>query len=130
MNLHQTGSALWVGKGELLFPTAAYVPDHMPRLRAGDVVEIRQTGTWMTMENFAVTGEGNVVVRVLCEKAEPTYGACLEQGPQVGKIRGVGATDTGYPPSVRDYGYSFTPMFDEKGSPLRAYPQTPVAPAP
>lgn len=130
INLSNTGSALWIRTGELAFPTGAIVPDHLPQLHAGDIVEIRQTKSWMSMEDFAITGEGNVVVRVLCAKAGPTYNECLEKAPKTGRFSGFGFTNTPYPPSVKDYGYSFTPMFDAKGSALRAYPQTPVSPAP
>ena len=123
MNLNNTGSALWIEKGELLFPTGALVPDHLPRLHAGDIVEIRQTKSWMSMENFATTGEGNIVVRVLCVKADSTYKDCLEKAPKTGRFPEVGATNTTYPASVKDYGYLFSPMFDARGKASRPYPQ-------
>lgn len=113
---------LWADQGELTFPTGAVVPDHLPRLKAGDIVEIRQTGTWRTMENFVSRGEGNVVVRVLCRKADPTYDKCLEAAPRIGKYKGVGETRTRYPASVSGYGFTFTPMFDSSGRALRPYP--------
>lgn len=125
VNLSQTSAGLWVTKGSLMFSTAAYVPDHLPQLHAGDIVEIRQTGTWMTMENFATRGEGNIVVRILCAKADANYEQCLNAAPKVGEFRGVGETHTPYPASVRDYGFTFTPMFDAEGRALRPYP--PVA---
>lgn len=129
INLNNTGSALWIEKGGLLFMTGAIVPDHLSQLRAGDIVEIRQTQSWMSMEDFALRGEGNIVVRVICAKVDPTYDECREKGPKTGRFSGVGATNTPYPASVKDYGYSFTPMFDAQGKPLRQYPQTPIAPA-
>lgn len=113
---------LWKNTGELSFLTGAYVPDHFPRLAAGDIVEVRQTGTWLTMVDFSRTGEGNVVVRILCRKASPDYDACLERQPRVGEFKGKGETHTPYPPSVAGYGYRFSPMFDAKGAALRAYP--------
>jgi hypothetical protein len=125
INLSQTSSGLWVTKGSLMFSTGAYVPDQLPQLHRDDVVEIRQTGTWMTMEDFATRGEGNIVVRILCRKADPNYEQCLNQAPKVGEFRGVGETHTPYPASVRDYGFTFTPMFDAEGRALRPYP--PVA---
>lgn len=128
INLSNTGSALWIGKGELAFPTGAFVPDHLPQLHAGDVIEIRQTKSWMTMEDFARTGEGNIVVRVLCAKASSTYKDCLEKAPKTGKFSGVGATNTPYPASVSDYGFKFTPMFDAQGRAVRPYPQSPASP--
>ncbi|MYM81809.1 hypothetical protein GTP44_07535 [Duganella sp. FT50W] len=122
INLSNTGSALWIAKGELAFPTGAIVPDHMPQLHAGDVVEIRQTASWMSMENFSVTGEGNIVVRVLCYAADSTYKACVDKTPKTGRIAGFGFTNTPFPASVRGYGFTFTPMFDEQGRALRRYP--------
>jgi len=123
VSLANTGSAMWIGKGEASFLTGAYVPDHLPRLRAGDIVEIRQTGTWDTMKNFITAGEGNIVVRILCSKASPDYEKCLKGTPKVGEHYGYGETHTAYPASVRDYGFTFTPMFDKKGQALRTYPQ-------
>src|SRR2546423_721600 len=58
--------------------------DHLPQLQAGDIVEIRQTGTWQTMEDFISRGEGNIVVRIMCAKADPDYEQCRERGPKVG----------------------------------------------
>lgn len=128
INLSNTGSALWIEKGELAFPTGAFVPDHLPRLHAGDVVEIRQTKSWMAMENFARTGEGNIVVRVLCAKAAPTYKECVEKAPRTGRFVGFGFTGTSFPASVKGYGFSFTPMFDANGKALRPYPAVPTLP--
>lgn len=117
---------LWVDQGQLQVMTGAMVPDHLPQLHAGDIVEIRQTGTYDTMKNFTVSGEGNVVVRILCQKGTPNYEACLDSAPKIGKYKGVGETHTPYPVSARDYGFTFTPMFDEKGRALRPYPQEPT----
>ncbi len=122
INLSNTGSALWIDKGELAFPTGAIVPDHLPRLHAGDIVEIRQTKSWMSMENFAAVREGNIVVRVLCTASDSAYKACVDRAPKTGRIPGFGFTNTHYPVSVKDYGFTFTPMFDAQGKALRPYP--------
>jgi hypothetical protein len=123
INLNNTEGGLWVKKGSLLFMTGAYVPDHLPQLRAGDIVEVRQTGTWHVLKDFAKTGEANIVVRILCAKADPDYKQCLKRQPKTGEFEGVGATGTPYPASVRDYGFTFTPMFNAKGDALRPYPE-------
>ncbi|WP_281915303.1 hypothetical protein [Caldimonas thermodepolymerans] len=121
INLNNTGELLWKKKGSLLFMTGAIVPDHLPPLKAGDTVEIRNVSTWHAMEDFLAKGEGNIVVRILCRKADPNYEACLNDpnGPSVGDIRGVGETGTPYPEKVADYGFTFTPLYDEKGNKLR-----------
>lgn len=119
VNLHHS-QGNWVWKeGSYLFQTGALIPDHLPALKSGDVIEVRQTGTWRTMENFSQTGEGNIVVRVLCAKADPRYEACLEKAPRIGTYRGQGPTGTPYPRSVKDYGFKFTPKYDADGR-LRA----------
>lgn len=124
VNLAISGpGALWISEGELLYTGGAFVPDQLPQLRAGDIVEVRHTGTWDTMKDFSKTGEGNIVVRIICRKGEPNYDKCFEDAPRINKTKGVGRTNTAYPESVRDYGFTFTPMFDDKGQALRPYPQ-------
>ena len=124
VNLAISGpGVLWVSEGGLLYTGGAYVPDQLPQLRAGDIVEVRQTGTWDTMKDFSKTGEGNIVVRIICRKSDPAYEKCFEDAPRINKTKGVGRTNTPYPASVRDYGFTFTPMFDHKGQALRPYPQ-------
>lgn len=113
---------LWMEEGRLPFMTGAVVPDHMRQLRAGDIVEIRQTGTWKTMEEFSTKGEGNIVVRIICSKGDPGYDACLDKAPRIGQYKGKGETHTKYPASVKDYGFTFTPMYDENGKQLRPFP--------
>lgn len=123
MNLaHSEPGMLWMEQGQLIFMTGAVVPDHLPRLHAGDIVEIRQTGTWKTMTNFVSTGEGNIVVRILCAKSSPDYDACLDRAPMIGRFKGKGETHTPYPASVKAYGFTFTPMYDGDGHPLRNFP--------
>lgn len=124
VNLSHTDGMLYVGKGELVYPTAAVVPDHLPQLKAWDIVEVRQTGTYRTMENFVAKQDGNIVVRILCRKADPDYEACRDAAPRIGEYKGVGATETPYPATASEYGYIFTPMFDVKGNQLRDYPIT------
>lgn len=123
VNLSHTDEMLYISKGELVYPTGAVVPDHLPQLKAWDIVEVRQTGTYRTMENFVAKQDGNIVVRILCRKADPNYEACRDAAPRIGEYKGVGATGTSYPATASEYGYTFTPMFDVKGNPLRSYPE-------
>lgn len=119
MNISNPGSALWVDSGELTVMTGAVIPDQLPRLKAGDIVEIRQTGTYRTMENFLQKKEGNIVTRIICRKADADYENCLNtKAPRIGKVKGVGETGTPYPASVADYGFTFTPAYTPDGKPL------------
>lgn len=115
------GNAIY-SPGEYTFMTGAIVPDHLPQLKAGDLVELRQTGTWRTMENFVAKQEGNIVVRILCRRDAPDFMECAKTTPKTGKNYGVGPTGTPYPASVKDYGFSFTPWYDDQGSALRPLP--------
>lgn len=117
---------LWMDQGRLGFATGAIVPDHIRQLRAGDIVEVRQTDTWDTMLGFAAKGEGNIVVRILCSKGDPGYDECLEKAPRIGRHKGVGETGTPYPTNVKEYGFTFTRMYDEKGKQLRSFPPATV----
>ena len=60
------------------------------------------------------TCEGNVITSIICRKAKPTYEKCLADAPRVNKTKGVCRTIIPYPESVREYGFTFTPMFDDK----------------
>lgn len=74
------------------------------------------------MESFTAKQDGNIVVRVLCRKADPAYEKCRDALPQVRKYPN-GPTGTPYPVSVKEYGYTFTPAYDAKGQPTRAIPE-------
>lgn len=117
-----TGFA-WYGAGSFQFSTAGMIPDNMPRLMAGDIVEFRQPERRIdALETFSKTGEGPIVTKILCRKASPEFKACLESLPGEGKLKGIGKTGRPYPVSVKEYGFSFTPMYDAKGNPLRPFP--------
>lgn len=118
---HLTG-ALVFGAGDLDYPTAAMVPDSFPALKAWDIIEIRQSGTFYTMKDFAETGEGNAIIRVLCRKSQPDYEACANALPKLGRHRAQGLTGTPYLPSLKDYGYTFTPAYSAVGALLRPLP--------
>lgn len=100
------------------------VPDQFPRLYKGDIVELRNVGTWDTMIDFPVTGEGNAITRVLCRVKEPTFKDCRNSLPRVGLSgRPSGLTDAPFRPSMRDYApLTYTVWYDNKGKPNREYP--------
>ena len=122
VNIQQTNRAGWYAPGRITLTTGAMVPDHLPRLRAGDIIEIRQTGTYETMKDFARINEGNIIVRLLCPKAAPDYEACVDRQPSIGKYKTSGFSRTPYPASVKEYGFTFTPAYDTTGKLLRPLP--------
>lgn len=109
----------WYRAGEKVWWTAAAVPDTVPTLKAGDLVEIRQSGDFRVLRNFAKTNDGNVILRILCRKADADYVQCAEKLPRIGTYIGFGETGTLYPESVKEYGFTFTPKYDADGKPLR-----------
>jgi hypothetical protein len=115
----QIKGALYIKDGAFPWFTAAYVPDHIPLLKAGDIVEIRQTGTYDTMMNFDKSRDGNAVLQLLCRKADPQYLACADKLPKIGKFLAVGPSGTAFATSLPTYGYTFTPAYSKDGKPLR-----------
>ena len=116
INLQHSDGNFIYKPGEFLFKAGAMVPDNLPLLKAGDIVEIRQTKTWRTMENFATTGEGNIVLRILCRKQDPGFDKCLKSAPHIGEYLGQGPTGTPFPASARSLGLKFTPRYRTDGS--------------
>lgn len=110
----------WVRAGGKGWVTTGIIPDHLPALKQGDVVELRQTGTANVVKNFVASGEGNVVLHILCRAADPKYKECLAALPRIGTYQGFGETSSYYPESVREYGYTFSPKYDAKGAALPA----------
>lgn len=98
---HNFGKASW--------DTVAIIPDHIPKLHRYDVIEFRNIRTWRVMQDFFTTGEGNAVLRVVCNIQDPEYEKCVFSQPSIGKTYGVGPTDTEYKASLKDYGFTFTP---------------------
>lgn len=119
INTRHPAYAGWMASGDKMWSTSAIVPDHLPKLHMLDIVEIRQTGTWEVNKNFAASGEGNIVVRILCKYGDSAYESCLDHLPRIGKHRGFGETGTLYPMSAKEYGFSYTPMYDESGKTIR-----------
>jgi hypothetical protein len=89
-NLRHLNGFLYKSDGEVTYPTGAMVPDHLPELKAWDIVEVRQTGSYDVMEGFSKTGEGNAILRILCRKSDPGYEQCADALPRIGKYRAQG----------------------------------------
>jgi len=112
-------SGLFESTGDRMWLTSAVVPDHLPKLHMLDIVEVRQTDSFQVNKDFASKGEGNIVVRILCKYGTPDYEACLDRQPRIGKHRGFGETNTPYPVSIKEYGFTYTPMYDAEGRAIR-----------
>lgn len=112
-------SGVFASTGDRMWLTSAVVPDHLPKLHMLDIVELRQTDTWGVNKDFVSKGEGNIVVRILCKYGTQDYEACLDRQPSIGKHRGFGETNTPYPVSIKEYGFTYTPMYDTDGKAIR-----------
>lgn len=119
LTMGQIKGLAWYADGEYMWITGAMVPDDVGRLKAYDLVEFRQVTGNRSMENFSKTGEGNVIVKVLCRRADADFDKCKAALPQLGKYGPQGDTGIPYPASVKGYGLSFTPAYDSKGTPTR-----------
>lgn len=117
-----TEEMLWVKKGDRTFRTVAMVPDHLPRLKAGDIVEIRQTSYTRGAKDLSKTGEGSMVLQVLCKIDSPNFQACVDKLPSMGKRKAAGQTKTYYPKSAKEYGFTFSQRYDKEGNLLKAFP--------
>jgi hypothetical protein len=113
------------------FITGAYVPDHLPLLQEWDIVEFRNIGVFDNLRNFAQTKEGNVILKVICYKADPQYDECAKtKAPWKGHGKTAhpsGVAGTPWQP-VAAYGFAFTPRYDDEGNTLPGAPAIPPAP--
>ncbi|MGO4391400.1 hypothetical protein AB4Z46_08615 [Variovorax sp. M-6] len=119
VNLRQPEYGAWVSAGQKVWPTTAIVPDHLPMLKGGDIVEVRHPTTWHANKDFVAKGEGSVVLRILCSKGQQDFADCVKKQPRIGKYPGFGETGTLYPASLREYGFTFTPKYDKDGKAIR-----------
>lgn len=111
----------------------ALVPDGMPLMKKGDLVEIRHYRMFGSLKSFESSGDGNAVLRLLCPSS-PSRGdmaafkACASNakwqtrwGESNRYFTGILASPSGrpYAAHLRDHKeLSFTPYYDEDGEPL------------
>jgi hypothetical protein len=113
------------------FMTGAIVPDSLPLLRAGDVVEFRNTSGYDNLVDFARTHEGNVVLRVICWADDPALLDCARaHAPWKGygsraEVSGVAGTPYR---DIASYGFTFSERYDNEGRVLAAAPRPPARP--
>ncbi|WP_139026509.1 hypothetical protein [Achromobacter arsenitoxydans] len=105
----------WVRAGGKGWVSTGIIPDHLPPLKQGDVVELRQTGTYNVVKGFVENGEGNVVLQILCSAGDPAFKECVAALPRIGAFQGFGETSSYYPESIREYGFTFSQNYDANG---------------
>jgi len=129
---HSEGGKPMLGfKGYMRFE--AIVPDGMPLLKLGDIVEVRFGKVYDHLKDFARTGEGSAVLRLLCPVNEnrgqlDALKACATPlawykpwGEDKRFYDGIIASPSGRPylPRLKDHvELSFTPYYDENGNVL------------
>lgn len=129
---HSEGGRPTLGfKGYMRF--VAIVPDGMPLLKLGDVVEVRFGNVYDHLKGFATTGEGSAVLRLLCPVNEnrgqlDALKACASHlawyepwGEDKRFYDGIVASPSGRPylPSLKAHTeLSFTPYYDDSGKVL------------
>lgn len=120
----EEGSLLFQKKSSQLYITGAMIPDHIGKLKSGDIVELRSVSAWDSLVNFAATGEGQIVTQVLCRKADPAWQKCVDALPRFHDYKATGQTGRPFPASVKDYpeNFKFSRFYDDKGKLLRPLP--------
>lgn len=115
-----------------MFLTGAAVPDALPLLRPGDIVEFRNTAMLDNLENFAQTKSGNIVLSVLCWREDPQFEQCAQtRAPWKGwgsRASVSGVSPNPYRDDVSSYGFTFTARYDDSGNVLASAPQPPERP--
>jgi hypothetical protein len=122
---------------------SALIPDGMPLLEKGDIVEVRTRAQWDGLKDFAQTGEGPAVLRIECQSSKKAskenvrrWKACADKlswveawGESNRYYFGILAKlpDTPYRASLKDHtDLYFTPFYGPDDEPLA----TRVIPAP
>lgn len=103
-----------------LYHSNAYVPDYLPLLRDGDVVEVSQKGVADQLTAAPEEGrDSSVVVRVVCFKGAPDYEQCWKSYGVAMSSAIQGASHLAHPvegaPFIEGperYGLTFTPRYD------------------
>ncbi len=136
---HSEGGKPFLGfKGHMHFE--AIVPDGMPMLKLGDLVEVRVGKVYDHLKGFAQTGEGTAVLRLLCPgnltRAEgPAVYKCAKNlawfepwGEDKRYFDGIIASTSGRPylSSLKEHTeLTFSPYYNETGT-LLASAVTPL----
>jgi len=115
------------------FLTGAIVPDSLPLLVAGDIVEFRNQTGFDNFRDFSRTKEGGgIVLRVICFKDDPRFEECTKtRAPWKGYLwrkEVSGLSDTPYRESTASYGFTFSERFDDEGEVLPGAPELPRRP--
>ena len=108
----------------------ALVPDGMPQLKKGDLVEFRHVRKFGGLEDFDKTGDGNAVLRLLCPSSpdsgdKEVFRSCASHakwqarwGEKHRYYMGILASPSGrpYAKHLKDHReLSFSPYYDENG---------------
>lgn len=117
------------------FLTGAIVPDGLPPLAAGDIVEFRNQTGFDNFRDFSRTKEGGgIVLRVICFKDDPQFEGCAKtRAPWKGYLwrkEVSGVSDTPYRQSTASYGFTFSERYDDDGNTLSGAPALPPRPYP
>lgn len=115
------------------FPTGAIVPDHLPPLIAGDIVEFLNPSGFDAFRGFAATKRGSgIVLNVICYKDDPAFDECTKtRSPWKGwgwnkEPGGVGPSP--YLEDTAAYGFDFSERYDDDGRLLPGSPTLPRRP--
>lgn len=133
-----------IGKFAGIMAAMAMVPDGMPRLKTGDLIEVRFPVWFDYMKDFAVTGEGSAVLRLICPAGSTSktdseaFKECASHanwhqpwGEEKRYYQGIIAAPSGRPfaPRLKDHReLAFTPYYDEIDNVLPT--AVPMAPRP
>lgn len=102
------------------FLTGAIVPDQLPQLIAGDIIEFRNPSGFDTFRGFAQTKQGGgIVLDVICYKDDPAFDECTKtRSPWKGWGWNKEPGGVGPSPYVEDtgaYDFSFSERYDDGG---------------
>jgi hypothetical protein len=126
INTNEFTSVPFWSYGEALYQNTAAVPDQLPRMMAGDVVEFHFTSQFDSIKGFSgrdpENPEVNAVTRVLCRKNDPLFQKCLDALPRFSEKLWGGFTDQPYQP-LKNYGYTFSPWYDDASKQLHPFPE-------
>ena len=95
-------------------PIKAFVPDGLPRLRAGDLVLVRPGDAPNPSVGVVPDGQSNVIVKLLATTASGKVGAVFRNRPTVGHGLAPWPKEAGRQ-TVAHYDLRFTPFYADGG---------------